>query len=204
MKTTPRFTAHSYQGYFWVCDHSKGENSPIESKRSIPIRFRSMESANKRADKLNSLESTKPDFHIVALSEDLSTWGIPADILTHITGVQGVYTYDSNEVTHCCEVTPSYWLYFLEYRAVGDDLYASEDEDLKDKVHNFFQDVRDESGGMYVHCHNLDSIVADLKGKPFRYYHAGDPFGDISADELETGYTRFDAIQEIWNTNLPL
>lgn len=145
-----------------------------------------------------------PDFHIIVLHENMEHWNLPKmfkgkPLKANVKGIDGVFTYNSNEVTYCCEMTPSYWLEFLEYRFIFKD-----DDAAPDDTDTFFHDVTRDDQSKYVHCHVIDDIVEKLKQEPFRYDHIGDPFGDVPEDEIEDGYTRMDAIHELWNTNPPL
>lgn len=152
------------------------------------------------------MEETKivPDWHIVALTENLDDWTLPEvwngkPLKRNVKRIEGVYAYDSKEVTYLCEMTPSYWMEFLEYRFVfKNDEEAPEDSDT------FFHELDRAEQHKYVHCHEIDDIVDKLKKKPFRYSHVGDPFDGAGEDDIEENYTRFDAIRELWNTNPPI
>jgi len=74
----------------------------------------------------------------------------------------GVYVFNSNEATHCCELTPSYCLYFIrtEYEFEvypEDDIREDIDLEIIESDNNMDQTI-------YMHCRNVDKIsdIIDL------------------------------------------
>jgi len=65
----------------------------------------------------------------------------------------GVYLYNRKEATHCCEVTPSYWLELVGYYVEREIDDATQEE----LVSILGQDMQDSSGGHYYHCHSVDA-----------------------------------------------
>jgi len=75
--------------------------------------------------------------------------------LTARTGrIYTQYVFTPDEVTHCCEVTPSYYLVPVRYQT------EHEVETIEGRT---FEEVLAEAGGMYVHCLKIDSLPANMK-----------------------------------------
>lgn len=65
--------------------------------------------------------------------------------------IHGVYLVDTNEVTHCCELTPSYYLRHLYNTCVSDDKAFVEEVET-------YSTPDDQN--IYVHCHVIDAMKA--------------------------------------------
>ena len=77
------------------------------------------------------------------------------DEITDFTGrIYTQYVFNPDEVTHCCEVTPSYYLQPVRYQT---EVAVAE---------NAMDDIEAalcESPALYVHCHKIDAMPADQK-----------------------------------------
>lgn len=51
----------------------------------------------------------KPDWWCVALDET-KHWNLSDEDKPFVKAIMGVYFYDANEYTYCCEITPSHYL----------------------------------------------------------------------------------------------
>lgn len=117
------------------------------------------------------VRSTAPDFRVIAIDE--SEYITDPAILEKAGRVFGVYMYDKNEVTHCCEITPSYCLYPLynSWEKSGDDYYEeheAERDEIEDDLRLRDYDVT------YMYCYSVDALEQKLKGEQFRYHILGD------------------------------
>lgn len=92
------------------------------------------------------------------------------DDAQYVERVEGVYWFDKNTHTHCCEFTPSYWLYPVEHRAV---LRDDTPDEAADRIDHFVKEPQQE--GMYAHVPTIDRIVAEIKAsrEKFRYASVG-------------------------------
>ncbi len=123
---------------------------------------------------LESERKIQPDIHFVALDET-HNFSINEEDAPFIQMILGVYSYDASVVTHCCEITPSYWLGNHGHIVRFKD-YGSVSEDDKERFFDRYELVKDEDGGKYVHCRSVDSIATTLQAKrDFRYCHLGHP-----------------------------
>ena len=89
-----------------------------------------------------------------------------------ITKIETVFLYDANEVTYCCEVTPSYWMRYadLVVHTVHDEAAFDGDGEAErlreracDEARNAWNMAAYESGwGCYIHCHTVDGWKSEL------------------------------------------
>jgi len=117
----------------------------------------------------------------------------------YIESVEDVYLFDKNRVTHCCELTPSYYLMFLYCRIN----FSKKGEKLSDVEHEKLRDKYELEPGedIYVHTHSIDQLVENAKAKRFCYRHYGDtgvPFDETSRDE------QMEALREHFKCDCPL
>ena len=55
---------------------------------------------------------------LVVIPDSLNEWSLPDDMMDAIEKIETVYLINRAEVTHVCEMTPSYWLTPIETRPV--------------------------------------------------------------------------------------
>ena len=114
------------------------------------------------------------DAYAVALNET-EYYNIDAADRRFIERIDGVYVFDRNEHTHCCELTPSYFLIYaytcIVFTADADD--AARD-DLQDKY------AYQPSDDIYMHCHTVDRLVAAGTRDTVSHY------GDVFPNGMET------------------
>ncbi len=79
------------------------------------------------------------------------------DILKRAKGrILGKYAFCPDEVTHCCEITPSYELHFIEYFPENPE--ADGDEENMEEIEEGANLTMSESPIIYVHCHTIDAL----------------------------------------------
>lgn len=90
----------------------------------------------------------KTDWEIVAIDET-QYWH--EDIVAKAGKLYGIYLFDASRHTYCCELTPSYEVYFIETVYTK----ATDDEDLNMKV----LEADAQSGPTcYFHCRVIDRM----------------------------------------------
>lgn len=76
--------------------------------------------------------------------------------------IDGVYFYDENEVTHCCELTPSYLLQFLYNRVTFIPSIENSNEvgpyDVREAVEYWMQSGADNED-QYMHCSLVNRLA---------------------------------------------
>lgn len=93
------------------------------------------------------------DMHVIALDET-KYWR--EDIAKACGVIKRVYMFDRNEQTHCCELTPSYFLYPL-YSFASNEISDEMDDKLRSGDNSSLE-------GMYVHVSNIDKMNPMQKG----------------------------------------
>jgi hypothetical protein len=128
----------------------------------------------------NELVRRLPDIHFVSLNRT-ENYNIEPEDQPFIEAILDVYSYASNHVTYCCEMTPSYWLTshgsIVRFKEEADGVLSDiAQERIHERILSRYEGIVDESGGVYIHCHNLDALRVTLEAaNDFRYYHLGFP-----------------------------
>ncbi len=72
----------------------------------------------------------------------------------------GIYIYDDSSITHCCELTPSYWFQLIQY--ISETIPESETK--AEELNNVLMDVLSEAeSGGYFHCSMINSFSEQIK-----------------------------------------
>jgi len=76
------------------------------------------------------------------------------DVQEKVDKVWGIYIFDKNTHTHCCEITPSYCLYNAGFAIEAPELDQDELEELEQDMYAGFctEPVT------YMHCHSVDKM----------------------------------------------
>jgi hypothetical protein len=132
-------------------------------------------------------EGIKMKFRVLLLDET-EHWR--EDIVKAAGGqVFGVYLYNPNQVTHCCEFTPSFALTFLN----SIPLEYPDGEEAREQLHDDLIDGNVHCEPItYVHCHDVDKLPHIRRGE-FK----------VGTYSLKQGYSFDDeeTAQEFWAGN---
>ena len=116
------------------------------------------------------------------------------DVKSRVKSIHGHYLFDENLVTHCCEITPSYWLRFVGFDLEMEDPDTDIPDELYDIVHGGYHNGDDNDS--YRHCRDIDRIE---EGKNKKIFMEGD---DLEPWAEGYGYEKvFDEVIEAWNAN---
>ena len=146
------------------------------------------------------LETQPIDAYAVALVETDDYFISPADA-PFIQAIRGVYIFDRNSRTNCCELTPSYRLIHL-YDLVDCQPGTTEER---------FQQLTDTYGNLggednYYHCREIDPIVT--AADQFTVCHLGRPVTRVSRQPIpyeETSHDeQMEELRETYSGNCPL
>lgn len=85
------------------------------------------------------------------------------DLLGPESKIWVVYAFDSEEQTHCCELTPSYWLEYIGFEIVYDESVSQENRDYAEELVRNWYNLDDNSA--YYHCCGIDKIAKDIPTK---------------------------------------
>lgn len=105
-----------------------------------------------------------------------------------------VYLVNTDETTHCCELTPSYYLEPLYINVVCAE--GTSDED-REKAYDIWGDLSS-CDGTYMHCRYIDRIIEEADPCKVR---AADHSKD---DPDETPEEIWESWRESWQGNCPL
>lgn len=95
------------------------------------------------------------DAFVVGFDETYA-WNLAPEDKPWIKEIRGVYLFDRNEVTHCCEVTPSYFMRFCYHAFVLVD--AATDE-VSERIHEEYG--TEPQDDCYMHCSEVDRFVSE-------------------------------------------
>lgn len=110
------------------------------------------------------------DARVIALNET-EFYYLPDEHKRYIRAIRGIYLYDANRHTHCCELTPSYWLIFL-YNSV---ILTEEGLALGGTKGELYDEYEYGTGGedCYMHCHTVDRLAKAAEAGLGDYYAHG-------------------------------
>ena len=115
----------------------------------------------------------KIDAYVIALDE---TRYVDECDRPFIRQARGVYLFDRNQHTYCCEMTPSYYLIHLY-----DEILLTEEGEALDDPDRLYETYECCNGDdRYAHCRDIDAIIE--RDEPFTVYHYGDTDADADAD----------------------
>jgi hypothetical protein len=125
------------------------------------------------------------DAHVIALDETNHYFIDPKD-KPFIKQIRGVYLYDANQHTYCCEFTPSYWLMHLYDQVILSKEGEALDEFAKDEIYQKYEFNGGED--IYVHCHTIDALVEKAgRWEHHHYGSTGAKYKDSNYDEQIDG-----------------
>ena len=75
----------------------------------------------------------------------------------------GVYIYDDGEQTHCCELTPSFWLEFIQTEPENYPEDDQERERLLDDIND--AEIRGGDSSHYRHCSAVEKLSPTVLGE---------------------------------------
>ena len=116
----------------------------------------------------------KIDAYVVSLDET-NNYNLDPRESGYIQSIKGVYLYDWNEQTYCCEFAPSYWMYYLYNEVVFNEKGEKLSDEEKSAIYDIYENCN--SNDIYVHCHTIDKIK-----KQHHYGSTGVKYSDSGYD----------------------
>lgn len=132
----------------------------------------------------------KPCIFLVAID---ATSNYSQQLVEKYGRIFDIYYFNRNEVTHCCEVTPSYYLHYVESYCEK----QPEDEELRDKMYDDLQEANLFEQGGYYHCHSIDKLKCFLLDD----FSTHDPNVDYGTD-LDNFVREWLRPDEFWHPEL--
>jgi len=124
------------------------------------------------------------DAYAVALDET-DHYTIEEADRPYIEKIMGVYLFDRNQRTHCCELTPSYWLTHLYDQVILTEVGRALEELDGFAADMFYQEYEQcASDGIYthyVHCHSIDALI-ERNEKLTVHHYGNQEFCDRDTD----------------------
>jgi hypothetical protein len=136
------------------------------------------------------------DAHLIAIDESRH-YSIPEADAPFIAQIRGIYLFDRNVHTYCCEMTPSHFLTHIcdsvTLTPAGEEL----DEYAKDRI---YQDYELNGGDdIYIHVRDIDRMIDKAgKGDHYAYGSPGVSYEDVDYDD------QMESLREHFNGNMPL
>jgi len=136
-----------------------------------------------------------PNWCFIRLKET-SFWNLPEHLRPFVADVYGIYAFNRNAHTHCCEFTPSYWLWHIVNDWRGTQAWIDLDDRRQDKVSEEISDMlRDaeaaDDSSHYQHVRNIERLITEGA----TLHEAGDiAKGEDAEDEIGM-------LCEYWNPN---
>jgi len=136
---------------------------------------------------MNNNTEIEPNWNIIKLNER-DYWS--PDVLEATTANYGVYAFDRNAQTFCCEATPSYCLY-----RIGTELHAVEgmSEDDREQLNEY--EINADAGAddiIYMHVSDVESLIGE---SPDLLQHV-----DMDEENVADDEDPVDNIREGWCT----
>ena len=98
----------------------------------------------------------KPAWCYIAIDETRG-WHLITPPMQHIERIYTVYAFNRNAPTHCCELTPSYWLEAIEFQPVIKDS-ASDAE--REAIYEEVMCAPVYESSHYRHVKNVEAMIA--------------------------------------------
>ena len=111
----------------------------------------------------------KPRLPMIVKLDETANWSfVPDWMKQYIKRIFGVYVFDGSVAVHCCELTPSAELHFVQSDYEVTEQYIDANDDECEQIHDFFSDGDAELGDSdvrYLHLSNIDAMPRIKKGE---------------------------------------
>ena len=125
-----------------------------------------------------AVENYVPKFHSIKM-DDTVYWDKEfVKSLGEGSKIISTYIYDANHVVHCCEITPSYELYYA-----GTDFFPTKelsDEENQETFEKIMEGESDAEPAIYMHCSFVEKYY-DSKPVSAGYSYKGQ--GELTPEE---------------------
>ncbi len=147
---------------------------------------------------MTTLASNPPviasDWWFIGIDET-AHWNLPEKLSKHIKTINTVYVFNRNEHTHCCELTPSYWMSCVDYDIIWHpEFYETPNcERLRDYAFNLLNNVARFESDCYMHVRSVEALLAKSDDVVPRWRYGA------SEDDLDTVQAELEALFEYWH-----
>lgn len=143
----------------------------------------------------DSIASIKSDWCFIGLDET-KHWNLPGELAEHVQAIRTVYVFNRSEHTHCCELTPSYWMtgvdFTVDWKPGFYDLPDS--ESIRERMDNVLLEVARYQCDCYMQVRAVESMLA--RDDVPKYY-----LGELEDEQEMDAPQTFDRLFELWNAH---
>lgn len=154
---------------------------------------------------------TEKPMWLIAIPDDMECWD--QEIAKQVGQIWSVYIIDPNIATHCCEITPSFWLEYLDsfYERSFYDKNGDMSREMERKRDQLEDDIRtgqfQADCSCYVHCSSIMPLFMEpnkCRNFYMQKWRDGIPaFGWVSEFEGDNDEERMENAREHWQGNPP-
>ena len=120
--------------------------------------------------------------------DDTEHWHFRDALRPYVDKVITVYAYNSEAATHCCEITPSYWMICVAYEV---QCKPDTPERIREMLHDIMQETSLTDSDCYRHVRWVDNHASRY---PELHYELGDTGADTPRESE-------DIVHERWHQN---
>lgn len=126
----------------------------------------------------------RPNWCFIRLKET-SYWNLPEHLRPFVADIYGIYAFDRNSHTYCCEITPSYWLWHIandwRHTQAWSDLSDRKRDEVSEEIESVIRHAEADDSSHYQHAANVDRLIEQGVTR----HEAGDiALGEEVGDEL--------------------
>lgn len=144
-----------------------------------------------------TVRTIRPNWCFIRLNERVEHWNLPDAIRPYLAAIYGIYAFDRNLHTHCCELAPSYYLHAIdwdwEYSPLLNTMPEPAWQRAVEVVCDEFQSVSLDNSSHYRHVKNVEALINHTDTK----LHQA---GDLDPED-EHGDDQYGMLAEYWNPN---
>jgi hypothetical protein len=131
------------------------------------------------------------DARVIAIDET-AYYEFPPKHAPYIRAIRGVYLYDANQHTHCCELTPSHWLIFLYHSVLLTETGDALDDKAREALLEEYEVCNNgEDLCIWIsHCSTMERL-AKATGDYLKYGATEISYNDESYDEQIEGLIEY-------------
>ncbi len=124
------------------------------------------------------------DARVVAITET-HHYDLPPEHARYIENIRGVYLYNANRRTYCCEMTPSFWLIFLCHSILLSKEGKAIDDEVCEKLYEEYE-IDNPGNNQYVHCAVIEQLTKTTSNY-LEYGATGESYEDSDYNEQIEG-----------------
>jgi hypothetical protein len=140
---------------------------------------------------MTAIEMQQIDAYVISFNEN-QYYNIEEQHKKYIKEIRGVYLFDHNIVSYCCEFTPSYFFFHLYDEVIFTELADWLTDDQREDIATEYENCGGED--KYFHCNGIDKMLDNS-------YH----YGNSGVSYEETDYNdQMEALIEHFKCNRSL